>query len=152
MQPADRRLNELTFRPVSEQELRDTIEPHFERQFGRTLPLLSNQSDRFLFSVGQELAGWHFGRTVEPGVYMMTNTMVLSEFRRQGIYARFLKSIVSELGDRGLDCIVSRHRPDNHAVLFAKKAFGFVEIVEEIDPQLGRLVVLEYSLRNNKIP
>lgn len=133
----------LKISPVSSGQLLCAIEPHFQAIFGRNPPpRLEDFSVRLLICFGESVAGWHFGGSKNGETYMMTNTALLPEFRRLGVYSRFLQLLCDQLRASGYRRVISRHRPDNVAVLEAKKKAGFVEIGREIDPALGPLVTL----------
>jgi hypothetical protein len=83
---------------------------------------------------------------LDPHAYMMTNTAVLPEFRRQHLYSSFAALLIQQLRDRGVIRVISRHNHDNHAILDAKLKLGFLQTGFEDDPILGRLAILELAL------
>ena len=133
----------LTISQVGFDELKSAIEIPFLAQFNLEIPeVRGDQWRRFLIQMGDELVGWHFGSLSQPGSYYMTNTCVLPQFRRLGVYTTLITEIISELSRAGVTQFFSRHDPSNHPVIEAKKKIGFIEAGYFEDPRLGRLLIL----------
>lgn len=143
--PRDPKLS-LEVRRVEAPEFRLLVEERFEPIFQRPLPRLPERAEYSLLYQEGNLAGWHFGWMLDPHAYMMTNTAVLPEFRRQHLYSSFAALLIQQLRDRGVIRVISRHNHDNHAILDAKLKLGFLQTGFEDDPILGRLAILELAL------
>lgn len=95
---------------------------------------------------GDILAGWTTGWHEPGGVFYVTNSAVLPEYRRSGIYTRLAIAINEEAARRGCHTVTSKHVATNNAVLIAKLRLGFVISGMEFSEELGLLVRLSYTV------
>jgi ribosomal protein S18 acetylase RimI-like enzyme len=95
---------------------------------------------------GDRLVGWTSGWHEPGGVFYVTNSAVLPEYRRQGIYTRLARAITEEAALRGCHSVYSKHIATNNAVLIAKLRLGFVITGMEFSEELGLLVRLSYAV------
>lgn len=124
------------------------IGPDYARVFGRRLLGTRSPGDgdapvlalRLTVEMDGILAGWHFGESPDGRVYRMTNSAVLPEFRRRGVYGLLCDELTRRLISRGIRMLVSRHRPGNEAILAAKRKQGFAPIGSVDDPRFGSLI------------
>jgi ribosomal protein S18 acetylase RimI-like enzyme len=127
------------------QEFHDLVAGDFLRVFDRPL-MAAGYPLRLLLLEGRTRVGWHLGRMIDLETYEMTNSCVLPEFRRRGIYSAFTESLTADLRARGVRKVVSRHRPGNVPVLAAKSRLGFRPAGQVEDHRFGRLLCLEFRL------
>jgi GNAT superfamily N-acetyltransferase len=88
--------------------------------------------------------GWSWGVMRDTETFFMTNTGILSAYRRRGIYTAFLKQFVSYLSALGYERIISAHQVNNRPVIIAKLKVGFVITGMDLDERWGPQVVLAY--------
>lgn len=92
------------------------------------------------------LVGWTSGWHEPGGVFYVTNSAVLPEYRRRGIYTRLARAITEEAALRGCHTVYSKHIATNNAVIIAKLRLGFVITGMEFSEELGLLVRLSYAV------
>lgn len=93
---------------------------------------------------GEEFVGWHFGRQEDASTYYMTNSAILPEHRRKGLYAALLAEVMKILTEKGFQRIYSRHNMTNNAVIIPKLKAGFVITGTELSDTFGALVHLTF--------
>lgn len=72
----------------------------------------------------------------------MTNTGILEEHRRRGLYTALLPVVLNQLRQKGFQIVFSRHTLTNNAVIIPKLKAGFVISGFEVDDRFGTLVQL----------
>jgi ribosomal protein S18 acetylase RimI-like enzyme len=132
---------------ASEAEYLERIGAGYARVFGRRLlatrgPGQPEPAFEFRLTLESDgaLMGWHFGESPDGRIYRMTNSAILPEFRRRGVYGRLSDELMRILGHHGIRSVLSRHRPENEAILAAKRKQGFLVTGEVDDPRYGRLI------------
>ena len=91
---------------------------------------------------GDDFVGWSFGRQMDRETYYMTNSAILPEYRRQGLYTALLQETMTRINDEGFQIILSRHTVTNNAVIIPKLKAGFVISGIEVSDAFGTLVSL----------
>src|SRR5262245_25746542 len=69
---------------------------------------------------GERLAGWSHGWVEPGGTLYVSNSAVLPEYRRQGLYTRLMDAVREHALAAGCTRITSHHRTENAPVLIAK--------------------------------
>ena len=154
-----------TLRPMGAEEAQQRLEPHLQGMFANNFRLKlsglysdqelsarkrlqSNMGTPFRLTWGlyhdDSFAGWTFGWQVDRETYYMTNSAVLPEHRRKGLYTAMLQILLARLTEEGFQIIFSRHTATNNAVLIPKLKFGFVLSSFELSDVHGTLVHLRY--------
>lgn len=90
----------------------------------------------------QKVVGWHYGIQLDRETYLMKNSAVLPEYRRQGIYSELLNHVVEKTFADGFNAIVSRHYATNNAVIVPKLKQGFYISGLNLSGTFGCLVEL----------
>lgn len=93
---------------------------------------------------GDTFVGWHLGQQILAGKFEMTNTGLLEEHRRRGLYTALLPVVLDQLRQKGFQIVFSRHNLTNNAVIIPKLKAGFVISGFEVDDRFGTLVQLSY--------
>lgn len=110
--------------------------------------LRSNVAGAYRLHVGifyrDQFVGWHFGQQLELDRFYMTNTGLLEEHRRRGLYTALLPVVLDQLRQKGFQIVFSRHNLTNNAVIIPKLKAGFVISGFEVDDRFGTLVQLSY--------
>jgi len=131
---------------VTRPEFEAQVGPHFLSVFGRKLPRDEENRVYFLIQLQSQLCGWHIGTWLDPQTFEMTNSAILPEYRRQGVYRHWVHHLAQTIEAQGGRWLVSRHRPDNLPILESKRSLGFEKYGEEDDPQFGRLLLYRAPL------
>lgn len=102
--------------------------------------------DRFrlhlLIERGDAVAGWSVGVQRSSSEFHMSNSAVLAEHRRRGVYAALLRYVLKRAAAEGFETVTSHHQPTNNAVLIAKLRAGFHISGMVVDDCFGPLVNL----------
>lgn len=93
---------------------------------------------------GEEFVGWHLGRQEDASTFYMTNSAILPEHRRKGLYKALLAEVMKILKEKGFQRIYSRHNMTNNSVIIPKLKAGFVITGTELSDNFGALVHLTY--------
>lgn len=95
---------------------------------------------------GDEMIGWSYGwqDSVHHGDYYMAASLVLPEFRYQGLYSALVNKILEETRKEGFSAIRSRHVMTNTPVIIAKLKLGFTINGFEQDETMGTLIRMIY--------
>ena len=93
---------------------------------------------------GQELVGWSYGWQENRETYYMTNSAVVPEHPRKGLYSALLNKTLQIAREEGFQIIYSRHTATNNAVIIPKLKAGFLISSMEISDPFGTLVILRY--------
>ena len=88
--------------------------------------------------------GWTFGWQIDHETYYMTNSAVLPEHRRKGLYTSMVRCLLARLTEEGFQIVFSRHTATNNAVLIPKLKLGFIFSSFELSDVHGTLVHLRY--------
>ena len=117
-----------------------------EKQSMKQLRSVKGESFRLNLALfkGDKLAGWSFGWQKDSECYYMTNSAILEEHRRQGLYSALLKKVVEIAREKGFQIIFSRHTATNNAILVPKLKAGFIISAMEISDTFGLLIHLRY--------
>ena len=91
-----------------------------------------------------ELAGWSWGQMIDSSTFFMTNSGILPDYRRRGIYGAFLTHFLLYLETLGYERITSNHQINNRAILIAKLKAGFNINGMDLHEQWGAQVSLVY--------
>lgn len=91
---------------------------------------------------GERLVGMSFGwqHSVYSGDFYMAASLVLPEFRNQGLYSAMVSKVLELTKAEGFSAVRSRHICTNNAVLIAKLKLGFTIHGFEQDEIMGSLV------------
>lgn len=103
-----------------------------------------------IFDKDNKMVGWHFGYQTDEATFYMTNTGILEEHRRKGLYSALLKFVINELSTKGFQIIYSRHTATNNAVIIPKLKAGFIISSLELDDSFGTLVHLRYYFNETR--
>lgn len=95
---------------------------------------------------GDELIGWSYGwqEVFDVSSFFMGASMVLPEYRKQGLYSELVKRVLEITKEMGFQSIWSTHIMTNNAVLIAKMKLGFTITGLECNVNYGNLVKLTY--------
>jgi ribosomal protein S18 acetylase RimI-like enzyme len=88
------------------------------------------------------LIGWTQGWFESSGAFYVSNSAVLPEYRRHGVYAALALALREHVAARGCNVIHSTPRATPNAVLIAKLKLGVVIAGMEYTEELGMLVKL----------
>ncbi|HEX7673040.1 MAG TPA: GNAT family N-acetyltransferase [Bdellovibrio sp.] len=154
---------------VSLDELGQVLDVHYARSFSNRANALANASLRppseklkerrkgmntyFLRMVlykNSEVVGWHFGNSSDAETYYMKNSVVLKNFRQQGLYSRMLTAVLEILQQEGFEVVTSLHHPNNPAILIPKLKAGFVITGTQIHERFRFLIELRYYFDPNR--
>jgi GNAT superfamily N-acetyltransferase len=91
---------------------------------------------------GDEFVGWSFGIQKDRESYYMTNSAILPEHRRKGLYTALMQHTVDRVQAEGFQIIFSRHTATNNAVIIPKLKFGFIISSLELSDVFGTLLQL----------
>lgn len=100
----------------------------------------------FVFYDGEDVAGWSYGEMHDPETYFMSNSAILPDYRRRGIYSCYLSHFIGYLKALGYERITSNHQPNNRAVLMAKLKAGFVLSGMILDERWSAQVQMTYHM------
>jgi GNAT superfamily N-acetyltransferase len=93
---------------------------------------------------GDEFAGWSFGIQKDRETYYMTNSAILPEHRRKGLYTALMRHTMDRVQAEGFQVIFSRHAATNNAVIIPKLKFGFIISSMELSDTFGTLLQLRF--------
>lgn len=112
------------------------LKNNVKQQFILRLAILKNE----------KLIGWTDGwqDSVETDSFFMGASLILPEFRRQGLYSALVKKVVEITKENGFQSIWSLHVMTNNSVLIAKMKLGFNIYGFEVNTRYGALVRLIY--------
>ncbi len=96
----------------------------------------------FIFYHQQTPIGWSTGRMDNHLTFRMSNTGILSDYRRKGIYTTFATTLLDYIKAVGYERIVSYHHPTNRAILNAKLKLGFNITGSVLQEDMGATVQL----------
>lgn len=154
-----------TYRELVVEEFAPLVQNHLGEVFGRTSllsrgyaysdteraalqPLRRNLEGAYTLHLGvyqgEAFVGWHTGQQTEADQFYMTNTGVLQEHRRNGIYTALLGVVLGIASDKGFQEVYSRHTLTNNAVIIPKLKAGFVISGFELNDRYGALARLSY--------
>lgn len=91
-----------------------------------------------------KLAALSYGLQTSSANFLMGISLVLPEYRRQGLYTLMLKSVIKFTNENGFQTITSHHKPSNPAILIAKLKAGFVISGIDMSDMMGTLIRLTY--------
>ena len=110
--------------------------------------LQKNMGNPFRINLGlfreDELVGWSYGWQEDRETYYMTNSAVLPEHRRKGLYTALLQETIQIAREEGFQILYSRHTATNNSVIIPKLKAGFVISSMEISDVFGTLILLRY--------
>ena len=95
---------------------------------------------------GERLVGWSHAWLVPGGQLYVSNSAIVPEHRRQGIYTRLVEAIEGEARALGCLRVESHHRAANSAVLIAKLKAGYTIVGTEFSAEMGLLVKMARQL------
>lgn len=104
----------------------------------------------FVFYDGDTVAGWSYGDMHDAETYFMSNSAILPDYRRQGIYSGFLSQFLNYLRELGYERVTSTHQPNNSAVIMAKLKAGFVLSGMILDERWSAQVQMTYHIYNDR--
>ena len=152
-----RELSAEEFEPLFKTHHSTVFEENYHLSFGyaysdeevEALELLRERlSDAYALRLGvfqqDTFVGWHFGAQATPSNFYMTNTGILKEHRRKGIYTALLSLVLERVKAEGFQMVSSRHNMTNNAVIIPKLKAGFVISGFEVNDMYGSLVQLLY--------
>ena len=95
---------------------------------------------------GDKLVAWSHAFLAPGGLLYVSNSAVVHEYRRRGLYTRLVAAIEDEA--RTLHCIrvESHHRAANNPVLIAKLKAGYTIVGTEFTSEMGLLVKMSKQL------
>jgi len=99
---------------------------------------------RLMVKCGDEIVAWSVGLQRSTEEFHMSNSGVLPEHRRRGVYSALMKHVLDRAQQEGFQTVTSHHHPTNNPVLIAKLRVGFVISGMKIDDRFGLLVNLTY--------
>lgn len=104
--------------------------------------------DRYCLFLGifhsEKLVGWSWGYQESADTFYMTNSAVLAEHRRKGLYTALILNVLDRVTAQGFTKVYSRHVATNNAVIISKLKAGFVITALEISDAWGILVQLAF--------
>ena len=106
--------------------------------------------ERFIFYDRDQVVGWSYGDMRDRETFFMTNTAILSAYRRKGIYSAFLKQLLSYLEVLGYERVLSAHQTNNRAVIIAKLKARFNITAVTLDERWGAQVELTYLFHEDR--
>lgn len=161
--------NGVVIQEVSPTELGEIQDLHFERIFKNRVsidaPTLDSETrskiserakveNRFrlclVIKKDTEVAGWHYGFSMNPETYYMQNSAILEKFRNQGLYSEMLKAVQERLHSEGFQVLTSNHHPNNAAVLIPKLKAGFVISGMQMHERFKFLIELKYFFNEER--
>lgn len=100
---------------------------------------------RFAAYEGDTLVGWSFGHFDFRGrVFHMSNSAVLPQYRRQGIYSQLLKAVLNYTQSQAVIMVTSYHSVLNNPIIINKLKAGFHITGLSHSARMGALVQLTY--------
>jgi len=110
--------------------------------------LAQNMGSPFTLNLGlfhnKKPIGWSFGWQKDRETYYMTNSAIVPQHRRKGLYSCLLQKTIEEVQAVGFQIIESRHTATNNPVIIPKLKCGFIISGMEISDVFGTLVHLRY--------
>ena len=98
----------------------------------------------------EEPIGWSYGEMRDSMTFFMSNSGILSSYRRQGLYSAFLEQFLAYLTALGYERIISNHQTNNRAVIIAKLKAGFNITAINLDERWGAQVELTYFMHHDR--
>ncbi|MES3038965.1 MAG: GNAT family N-acetyltransferase [Bdellovibrionota bacterium] len=100
-----------------------------------------------------EIVGWTDGwqDSVEQDSFFMGASLVLPEYRKQGLYTALVNKVMELSKDEGFQSIWSLHVMTNNPVLIGKLKIGFHIYGFEVNTRYGALVRLVYHHSETKL-
>lgn len=121
---------------------------HSEAEQQRLVSLAEHVSERYKLRLGifqdDAFVGWHVGSQIEVGKFYMTNTGILRDHQRRGLYTALLPIILETVKKEGFQVVYSRHNLTNNAVIVPKLRAGFVISGFDVSDRFGTRVKLSY--------
>lgn len=100
---------------------------------------------RFAAYDGDAIIGWAFGYFEYRGrVFHMSNSAVLPQYRRQGIYSRLLTAVLDYTYSQAVIMVTSYHSILNNPIIINKLKAGFQITGLSHSARMGALVQLTY--------
>lgn len=99
---------------------------------------------------GVKVVGWSFGFQKDAEEFYMTNSAVIPEYRKMGIYKTLLSMMVEKAKNYGFQIVSSNHHASNNAILIPKLKLGFKIVGMKLNPRFGTLIELHYYT-NHKV-
>ncbi len=121
-----------------------------EQRKGQLKELKQRVKDRYEIRLalldGNKMIGWSYGwqDSVHHGDFYMAASLVLPEYRHQGLYSTLVKKILEETKKEGFSALRSRHVMTNSPVIIAKLKLGFTINGFEQDETMGTLIRMIY--------
>ena len=110
--------------------------------------LASLTKDRFVLRVAllrdDELIGFSFGWQETSTSFFMAASLVIPEYRRQGLYTELVKKILEISKEKGFQSLCSFHIATNNPVIIPKLKLGFTIGGLQLDAVHGVMVRLNY--------
>lgn len=103
-----------------------------------------------VFDKDENFVGWSWGLQESNSVFCMTNSAILSDHRRKGLYGALLDKCIDVLSEKGFQLIYSRHCATNNAVIIPKLKAGFIISKMEINDRFGVLIHLHFYTNNGR--
>jgi GNAT superfamily N-acetyltransferase len=97
-----------------------------------------------------ELVGWSHGFLSHGGALYVSNSAVVPEYRRQGVYTRLMATMESEAGSLGCLRVDSHHQAVNAGVLIAKLKAGYTIVGTEFAAEMGLLVKMSKHIEPSR--
>lgn len=101
---------------------------------------------RFGAYIDDELVGWSCGWMERGDTFYMANSGVAPQFRRRGLYAALLETVLSHARSHGAREVRSQHSVLNNPVIIAKLGRGFHISGLSVSAQMGCLVELTHRV------
>jgi RimJ/RimL family protein N-acetyltransferase len=144
-------LMEHVFTPFAELGAYDMPDERWEQIQPLRQVYTQSHHEWFIFTNEQgEAVGWSYGDMLDSVTFFMTNTAVLSAYRRRGIYSAFVKRLLAYLGALGYERVTSKHQTNNAPVIIAKLKAGFVILGVDLDERWGAQVELGYFFHEDR--
>lgn len=106
--------------------------------------------EQFIFYKNHQIVGWSYGEMHDSETFFMTNTAILPDYQRRGIYSNFLRHFIDYLATLGYERISSNHQTNNRPVLIAKLKAGFVISGVILDERWSAQVQLTYHIHDDR--
>ncbi len=94
-----------------------------------------------------QIIGWSIGKPYAEDTFVMANSLVLPQYRRQGLYLRLLEETVKKAKALGFKKILSHHLAVNNGIIIAKLQAGFEISGVKVSDEIGILINLVLDLQ-----
>lgn len=110
----------------------------------------THQEHFVVYDDNEQVVGWSYGEMHDTETFFMTNSAILPQYQRRGLYTALTSRLIAYLTELGYERITSNHQPNNRAVLIAKLRAGFVLSGMILDERWSAQVQMTYHIHTDR--